>query len=141
MAMLYRTSAAHVQLGTIKHRLCLPPDQCCHAVRASCCLKPFSYYIEHRFSPQTCKQGARRLPFCSVVEHKAVTLLASHAAGGPVLGPDAKNLCPVPMLTLFKERGERGLMVPEFQIGTLLSNEEDFPVKVPLLRAACLLTA
>ena len=51
-----------------------------------------------------------------------------------MLGPDAKRLCPVPMLTLFKERGERGLLVPEFQPGTLLSNDEDFPAKVPRSR-------
>ena len=39
------------------------------------------------------------------------------------------------MLTLFKERGERGLLVPEFQPGLMLDNDEDFPGVVRVLRA------
>ena len=72
-----------------------------------------------------------------------LSLATVTAAGGTVRGPDSKHLCPVPMLTLFKERGERGLMVPEFQPGTLAGNDEDFPGKVrtanvPVARPRCL---
>lgn len=61
--------------------------------------------------------------------------IRSRTAGGNVQGPGAKNLCPVPMLTLFKERGERGLLVPEFQPGLMLGNDEDFPGVVQLWHA------
>ena len=59
--------------------------------------------------------------------HFETSMICPRAAGGAVQGPGAKNLCPVPMLTLFKERGERGLLVPEFQPGTMLGGDEDFP--------------
>ena len=89
----------------------------------------------HRLPSTPAHKSGRTIPDVNMswrICTKQSRTSAEHAAGGPVLGTDSKHLCPVPMLTLFKERGERGLMVPEFQPGTLLSNDEDFPVQVPL---------
>ena len=43
------------------------------------------------------------------------------------------NPCAAPMFTKFKEIGERGILVPEFQGGLLEHKDADFPGKVGTL--------
>ena len=41
--------------------------------------------------------------------------------------------CAAPILTKFKEKGERGILVPEFQAGLFEDNDTDFPREVRML--------
>ena len=54
--------------------------------------------------------------------------------GGKPYGSEQHKPCAAPMMTLFKEKGERGLLVPEFQRGVYEANDADFFGKVSSVR-------